>query len=129
MVATGIVVLAASGSVRVDATLDNVHVQNANFGVAVGGNTRIMINRSVFSGNTQAGLEAEGTSEMNVNSSVTSNNGIGLMMAGGVAAIRFSNTDVALNGTAISGNTFSFGNNRITGNTAAGTAPSPIPLE
>jgi len=129
MGATGIVVLPASGSVRVDATLDNVRVQNSNFGVAVGGSTRIMINRSVFSGNTQAGIEAEGTSEMSVNSSVTSNNGIGIMMGGGGATIRFSDTDIAFNGTAISGATFSFGNNRITGNTAAGTAPTAIALE
>ena len=126
--ATGIVVLPASGSVRLDVTLDNVRVQNSNFGIAVSGRTKVMINRSVFSGNTQAGIEADGTSDMNVNSSVTSNNGIGIQVDGG-ATIRFSDTDIALNGTAITGTTSSFGNNRITGNIFPGTPPTAIPLE
>ncbi|WP_247350494.1 MULTISPECIES: hypothetical protein [unclassified Bradyrhizobium] len=35
-----------------------------------------------------------------------------------------SNLNVSFNGTAITGATASFGNNRIFGNTAAGTAPT-----
>ncbi len=125
MGATGIVVLPASGVVRLDVTLDNVRVQNSNFGFAAGGLTRIMINRSLFSGNTQAGVEAEGAAEMNVANSATSNNGVGVQNGSG-AIIRISNTEIAFNGTAILGPSFSFGNNRISGNTSPGTAPTPI---
>jgi hypothetical protein len=42
------------------------------------------------------------------------------------ATVRLSNTDVMFNGTGISGNTFSFTNNRIIDNGAAGTPPTPI---
>jgi hypothetical protein len=82
-----------------------------------------MVFRSVFSGNTQAGLEADPGAELNVDASVTSNNGIGVQALG---TIRLANTDIAFNGTGISGTTQSFGNNRISGNGSAGTAPSLI---
>ena len=88
-----------------------------------------MINRSVFSGNTNAGIVANGAlaaTEVNVTNSVSSNNGIGVQNGGGTVTIRLSNNDIAFNGTAILGATQSFTNNRIIGNTAAGTAPTPI---
>jgi len=40
--------------------------------------------------------------------------------------IRLGNNDITLNGTALSGATQTYGNNRLLGNTAAGTAPTPI---
>jgi hypothetical protein len=126
---TGIVVVPASGATRIDVTLDNVRVQNANFGAAFASGVRAMVNRSVFSGNTQAGVEAEGpagATEVNVNNSVMSNNGVGVQTGGGTVTIRLSNNDIAFNATGVSGPTSSFGNNRITGNTAPGTAPTLI---
>jgi hypothetical protein len=42
---------------------------------------------------------------------------------------RSTTTDLTLNGTAISGASYSFGNNRIFGNGAAGTTPSHISPE
>jgi archaellum component FlaF (FlaF/FlaG flagellin family) len=64
--------------------------------------------------------------EMNVSKSVTSNNGIGILNLGGTVTIRLSDNDIAFNGTAVSGATQSFNNNRIQGNTVLGTAPTPI---
>ena len=83
-----------------------------------------MVNRSVFSGNTQAGLAADTGAELNVDNSVTSNNSFGVQSFGGT--IRLANTDVTFNSTGISGATQSFGNNRISGNGSAGTAPTLI---
>jgi hypothetical protein len=58
-----------------------VRVENANFGLAVGNNGLAIINRSVFAGNTQAGIEVEGplaASQVHVTNSMSSNNGIGV---------------------------------------------------
>ena len=60
--ATGIVINPGAGTAagqRIDATLHNVRVQNSNFGISIGSAARVMINSSVFSGNTQAGIEVE----------------------------------------------------------------------
>ena len=121
--ATGIVVAPASGSTRIDVTIDNVRVQNSNQGFAIAGGIRAMVNRSVFSGNTLSGVTTDPASEMNVNNSVISGNGTGVISTG---TTRLSNTDIAFNGTGITGASQSFGNNRISGNTAAGTAPTLI---
>jgi hypothetical protein len=119
---TGIVVIGGN----VNATLDNVRVQNSNFGVAIGASTKLKINRSVFSGNTSAGIHGEGTSQMQVNNSVSSNNGTGVNAAVATATIRLNNNDIAFNATGITGATQSFRNNRVVGNTAAGTVPTVI---
>jgi hypothetical protein len=128
----GIIVFPGAGSVagqRIDATFDNVRVQNASFGVGIGSNARVVISRSVFSGNTNAGIVASGAlaaTELHVTTSVSSNNGIGVQNAGGSVAIRLSNNDISFNATGISGATQSFRNNRIIGNGSAGTAPTQI---
>jgi hypothetical protein len=128
--AIGIVINPLGGAAvgaRIDAVIENVRVENSNFGVAVGSAARVMINGSVISGNTGPGIEAEGpfaAVELNVDRSVSSNNGIGISNGGGTTTIRLSNTDIAFNATAITGATLSFGNNRISG--AVGTAPTPV---
>ena len=124
MGATGIAVVPAVGGTTINATLDNVRVQNANFGVAAGNGVHMMITNSVFSGNTAAGIENDAGAQVNVDSSVTTDNGIGIQSGG---TTRLSNTDISYNSTGISGggSTLSFGNNRISGNSAAGTAPTP----
>lgn len=130
--ATGIVINPGAGAVagqRIDATLHNVRVQNSNFGISIGSGARVMINSSVFSGNTQAGIEAETSFspvEVNVDNSAISNNGIGVQKLIGSVTIRLSNSNIAFNATGISGATQSFTNNRISGNGAAGIAPTPI---
>lgn len=130
--ATGIVINPGAGTAagqRIDATLHNVRVQNSNFGISIGSAARVMINSSVFSGNTQAGIEVETSFspvEVNVDNSVTSNNSIGVQNLNGSVTIRLSNSDIAFNATGISGATLSFTNNRISGNGSVGTPPAPI---
>lgn len=122
--ATGIAIVPTSGATTIHAVLDNVRVENCNFGTAFGSGVRAMINRSVFSGNTQAGVEAEGPSgatEVNVTGSVMSSNGIGVQNGGGTVTIRLADNDLAFNTTAVSGATQSFGTNRISG--SVGTVP------
>jgi hypothetical protein len=102
-------------------SLDNVSSINNLFGIAVGSGTLATITRSVFSGNT-TGIEADAGGGINVDSSVISNNTTGVQ---GTNNIRISNSDVTFNGTGFSGTTVSYGNNRLQGNTAFGTAVSP----
>lgn len=131
--ATGIAIAPSSGGTTITASLSNVRVENCNFGVAVGNGGKAMISNSVFAGNT-TGLESEGVttaSQMNINNCAISGNGTGILNGGGAGGttIRLSNSDIAVNSTGITGVTNSFGNNRISGNTSAGTAPTPIGLD
>jgi hypothetical protein len=119
MAQTGIAIVPASGSTTIKAVVDNVRVQNANFGVAAGNGSRVMVNRSVFSGNTQAGIEADAGAEVNVDNSVSSHNGVGVQSAGGI--IRLSNTNVAFNTAGVSGTINTFTNNRFSSNGPGGT--------
>ncbi len=92
---------------RIDAAFDSVRVQNSSFGIIIGNNAKVMINRSVVSGNSQAGIfvGASGTvsAEANVSNSVVSNNVTGFQNGGGTVTIRLANNDVTFNGTAFTG--------------------------
>ena len=130
----GIAVNPANGTVagqRIDATFDDVRVQNASFGVALGTNARVLINRSVLSGNSQAGLIAATTFapvEVNVSNTSVSNNATGVLNGGGAVTIRLTGNDIMFNATALNGATQTFGNNRIEGNGAFGTPPTGVGL-
>jgi hypothetical protein len=127
--ATSVLIQPATGSNRLDVTADNLRVHNGNIGFAVSNGVRAMVSRSVFSGNNGGGIYGDGllgAAEMHVSNSVTSNNGIGVQIGGGAITIRLSDTDVAFNGTAFSGPTQSFHNNRVVGNSTLGTAPTLI---
>jgi len=119
---TAIGIAPGGGGMTLNTTLDNVRVQNANLGVGVGRPARVLINRSVFSGHKTGGIQADDGTELNVNNSTISNNGIGVSAGGRI--IRLSNNEISFNRTGISGPTTSFGNNRISGNATAGTAPT-----
>jgi hypothetical protein len=128
----GVVVLPGQGAVagsRIDATFDNIRVQNSGMGIVVGNNARMTINRSLITGNGAAGINVGGflaPMEVNISNSVISSNATGVQNGGGTVTIRLGNNDITLNGTALSGATQTYGNNRLLGNTAAGTAPTPI---
>ena len=130
---TGTFGIAISPSVagqRIDATFDNVRVQNtANIGIFVGNNGRVLMNRVVVTGNVQIGIGVNGAlaaAEVNISNSAISNNGLGIGNLGGITTIRLHNNDIAFNTTAFSGATQSHSNNRVQGNTALGTAPTVI---
>jgi hypothetical protein len=127
----GIFVNPATGAgQRLDAAFDNIRIQNSFIGLAIGNSVRAMVNRSVFSGNSSAGIAVASTLgalvEINISGSVTSNNGSGVLITGGAPIIRLSNNDISFNATALNGATQSFNNNRIQGNGALGTLPTQI---
>jgi hypothetical protein len=126
----GITAAPTSGATTIKASLNNVRVYNANNGISAGSGARIFVTNSVVSGITGAGIIGEGplgASEINVNNSASTHNATGIQTSTG-STIRISNTDVVFNATGISapaGQVQTFGNNRISGNTAAGTVPTP----
>jgi hypothetical protein len=112
----------AGGGPPIDATFHHVRAQHADIGIRVGRPARVLINHSVLSGNTTAGIEVDAGIEVNISNSTISNNGIGVRSGGG--PIRLSNNEISFNRVGIGGPTTSFGNNRISGNVAPGTAPT-----
>ena len=116
--ATGI---GAGGASPNNVSIENVHSINNGFGVAAATGNKVSIKRSVFSGNSIAGVEADAGGQVGLDSSLVSGNANGLQNAG---TMSISNTSITFNSTGISGATTSFGNNRIFGNGAPGTAPT-----
>ena len=96
-------------------------VNNLN-GIAVGNGTLAMVSRSVFSGNSAAGINAASGGGINIDSSEISGNTTGVVSN---SNIRVSNSDVTFNATGFSGAFVSYGNNRFLGNTTFGTNPTP----
>jgi Right handed beta helix region len=113
--------ISAAGAAGNNTSIDNVHSINNAFGVATANGNTVSIVRSVFSGNTNAGVETDVGGQVAMDSAVVSGNVTGLINSGTMA---FSNSEISFNTTGISTATTSFGNNRIFGNTSAGTAPS-----
>ncbi len=116
--ATGI---GAGGANPNNVSLENVHSINNGFGVAAATGNRVSIKRSVFSGNTLAGVEADAGGQVGLDNSLITGNAAGLQNSG---TMSFANTSISFNNQGISGTTTSFGNNRIFGNVIPGTAPS-----
>jgi parallel beta helix pectate lyase-like protein len=116
--ATGIAVVAASGATAINASINNVRVQNSSFGLAVGPGQQVMVRDSVFSGNTQGGVEADAGGTLNIDNSVISGNGTGISVQG---TVRISNSDIMFNAAQASGTVLSYTNNRFVNNGAGGT--------
>ncbi len=114
----GIVVASTSGST---ASIENVHSLNNGQGLATANLNKVSVVRSVFAGNTAAGIESDAGGQVGVDSTVATANNIGLQNSGTMSV---SNSEISLNATGASGAFTSFGNNRIFGNTLAGTAPT-----
>jgi hypothetical protein len=112
----GIVVVPTSGSIS--AVLDNVRSADNAYGLAVGNGGRVMIKRSVFSGNSAAGIEADPGGIVGVSGTLVSYNSIGLQNFG---TMTVANSDINSNSTAVSGAVQSYGNNRIFANSGDGT--------
>jgi hypothetical protein len=107
-----------AGGATNNVAMDNVYVLEnaAGMGTATGNN--VAVKRSVFSGNSGAGIVADAGGQVTVDNSLISNNGIGLQVGG---TIKVSNSDLVFNTNAFSGGVISYGNNRITG--PLGTTP------
>jgi hypothetical protein len=100
--------------------LENVHLVSNGYGVHAGNGNNVILNRSVVSTNTTAGIQSDAGSQIVVDSTVISHNTTGISPQG---SVRLTNSDIMFNGTGISGVSTSYGNNRIFGNISAGTAP------
>lgn len=118
--AAGIVAAAAAVGITV---LYNVHSENNAYGLAVASGNSVTVTRSVLSGNSIAGVTGDVGAAVIVNDSTITNNNIGVQSA---LSVRLSNNDISFNATAISGNTGTFGNNRLSGNTSDGTPLTPV---
>jgi hypothetical protein len=116
--ATGIGAGGTGGTNNV--SIENVHSINNGFGLSAATGNNVSITRSVFSGNTTAGVEADPGAQIGLDNSLVSANATGLQNSG---TMSISNSSISFNTTGVSGTTTSFGNNRIFGNAAAGTAP------
>jgi hypothetical protein len=112
----GVGVLLAGSNVR--ATLDNVHSNANNYGIAVASGNGMTVDRSTFTGNRTAGVVADPGARLFVENSVVSNN-----LSTGVSSsssVVLSNSSISYNGgSGIGGPTYSFGNNRVGGNGGA----------
>jgi hypothetical protein len=113
--------IAAGGAAGNNVNIENVHSINNGFGVAATSGNNVSIARSVFAGNTTAGVEGDAGSQIGVESALISGNVTGIQSNG---VMHLSNNEISFNSTAITGTTQSFGNNRIFLNTAPGTAPT-----
>jgi hypothetical protein len=119
MSGTGIVVIPATGAVRIDATLDNVRVHNCAFGVVASSGVRMLVSNSIISNNTNHGLGVEGpngAAEMHVTNCRIASNATGILQTAG-GTVRVANSDVVFNtANGTSGTVNSYGNNRFAGN-------------
>ncbi|HEY0006595.1 MAG TPA: right-handed parallel beta-helix repeat-containing protein [Pyrinomonadaceae bacterium] len=123
---SGIVLLPASGTTGVQASLNNVTVRgNGLAGLVASTGTKVTVANSTFTGHTSsAGLLAEGGAVINAESCVTSENSIGVQST--ASTVTLSNVTVTNNATGLSGSSiFSYGNNKIAGNTAGNGPPTP----
>ena len=134
--AGGIVIVPASGSTRINASLENALVDGNGGGVSARTGSLATISNSVITGNDAFGLNAEeaaGNTEVNVDGCIISHNDTGVLVRTGTPTVRLSNATIVRNTVGIqltSGTVASFVNNRIAAN-GSGNVPSPgatIPL-
>lgn len=129
---SGIVILPASGSTTIKATIDGSRLlNNGNAGIAASTGAHATVSNSVIAGNGSFGLYADqpaGTTLLNAESCVVTGNGVGVNSGGGTSVVRLSNVNVHDNGTGLQvsggGTILSYGNNKISGNTGGNGPPS-----
>jgi hypothetical protein len=113
--------IARTAGTTQSASLNNVRINRATFGLDVLSGIIATMSNSVVSHVTNQAAVAEGTSTINVVSSVLSHSGTGLQAFNAGSTVNFANCDIFNNGTGLnivagaSGNRF--GNSRIFGNT------------
>jgi hypothetical protein len=115
-------IVASSAAVGIT-VLDNVTSENNGYGIAAATGNNVEINRSVFSGNSSAGIEGDPGAQIVVANSTISNNNIGVQS---FSSLRLRNTNISFNNTAVRGASGSLGGNSFSGNGSVGTAPTPI---
>ena len=107
----GIVAVATGGTGMT--SIENTHAINNLYGLATGNGNQVKVTRSVFSGNSTAGIEADPGGQVGVEHTTVNFNGTGLQAFG---TIWIDDTDIAFNQSATAGTPVSFGNNRFYAN-------------
>jgi parallel beta helix pectate lyase-like protein len=115
-------IVAAAGATNA-VVLDNVQSVKNTYGLAAATGNNVSVNRSLFAGNSIAGIEGDPGAQISVEGSRVTNNNVGIQSN---ASIRLSNSDISFNNTGVTGAAGSFGNNRFSGNVADGTPLSPL---
>lgn len=95
------------------ASIENTHSIDNLYGLASGSGNQVKITRSLFSGNSIAGIEADPGAQVGVEHSTVNFNGTGLQAYG---TIWIDDTEIAFNQSATEGTPVSFGNNRFYAN-------------
>jgi Right handed beta helix region len=118
------------------ATLDNVFVSNASSsGLQVNDNAIVNVTNSRFIGSGAKGVfvfASTTASEVNLENTLVARSSFeGIFANQAMATVRLSNSSIFNNAVAVQANNsamiFSFGNNRIAGNTSPGSAASMMP--
>ena len=117
------------------AVLDRVRVAGNNIGVQVRA-ARLSIRDSTISGNVQANVKlvAANVSQIDIDDSLIADSvaGVGIFSQGIVANVYVSNSTITGNSQGLStliGSIYSFGNNRLFGNTTDGAFTAKMPLD
>jgi hypothetical protein len=118
----GISILPVRAGPTINVTIDNSRVQNAKFGLAAGKGAKVLVNRSVFSENSSAGIEADPAAEVDVNDSVSVHNGTGVESSG---TVWLSNSNISFNDHGVAGSISSYRNNRFSDNKDLGVTITP----
>jgi hypothetical protein len=106
------IAVGASGGTGM-ASVENTHAINNLYGLASTNGNQIKITRSVFSGNSIAGIEADVGAQIGVEHCTVNFNGTGLQAYG---TIWIDDTEISFNQAATAGTPVSFGNNRFYAN-------------
>ncbi|HZF11166.1 MAG TPA: right-handed parallel beta-helix repeat-containing protein [Thermoanaerobaculia bacterium] len=131
----GIFIQPGSGAKAV-AMIENVNVNNNNYGIRAYDNSTVTVRNSVSTENVWAGIRSEAVSGGPVavfveHSQVSHNGGGGVVAVGATAVLRITDVTITNNATGVNyttgGIVYSFGNNAIAGN-ASTLPPTPIPL-
>jgi hypothetical protein len=117
------IAVGASGGTNTT-SVENTHSINNLYGLATSNGNQIKITRSVFSGNSTAGIEADPGAQIGVEHTTVNFNGTGLQAYG---TMWIDDTDVSFNQAATAGTPVSFGNNRFYANVTPPAAFSSGP--
>jgi len=131
-----IVVLPATGSTRITATIDNCWLQgNGNRGLSAQSGCLVSLSNSIVTGNAVgiAVEQAAGFTQCHIENCVIAHNGTGIVLPTGAPTVRLLNTTITGNNVGVQvtgGSLASYGNNRLAGNNSGNGPIGPvIPLQ
>jgi hypothetical protein len=134
----GIEIIPASG-VTATVSIDHSQINGNFFGVIAdgksGGTIYATVSNSVVSGNTEDGIAASSSGSpawVFVDQTEVSGNGFGVGAGGSGAKILVNNSSIVANTTGLyinGGSIYSYGNNRLNGNTTAGAFTGAVGLQ